>query len=422
MRGRIALALCVVAAPCSLRQAAAFTGQALPTAVAAQRCMQHHRPCMSASAAAQDRVASKHLTEGMQYVQLGESDLKVSKVCLGTMTWGQQNSDAEAAQQLNLAFDEFGINFIDTAELYPVPPKADTQGRTDLAIAKWLKGRKREDIVLASKVVGRGDHMTYFRKHGKGTRVRRDDIVESVDASLKRLGTDYIDLLQVHWPDRYVPIFGAGTYEYSQEREDDIPIEEQLRGLEEVVKAGKVRHIGLSNETPYGVAKFVELSERLGLPRICSIQNNYSLLVRADTELGGLVETCAPRNTNVGLLAYSPLAGGVLTGKYQDPTFDATNARLNLFTGYMARYRNSASEAAVQEYMEIADDMGLTPTQLALAWCYTRPFVASTIVGATSVEQLRANLLAYNCPITAVADEKIRQVYYKYVDPTKVQR
>ena len=369
--------------------------------------------------AAGERVPSEHLMEGMKYVQLGSSDLVVSEVCLGTMTWGQQNTDEEAAAQLNLAFDEFGVNFLDTAELYPVPPKAETQGRTDLAIAKWLKGRKREDVILASKVVGRSDQMTYFRSHGRGTRVSRDDIVESVDNSLKRLGTDYIDLLQVHWPDRYVPIFGAVGYDYSKERGDDISFEEQLRGLEEVVKAGKVRNIGVSNETPYGVCKFIETAERAGLPRICSIQNNYSLLVRADTEMGGLVEACAPSNGNVGLLAYSPLAGGVLTGKYQSPDYDATNSRLNVFTGYMARYRNSLSEKAVQEFMSVADRVGLDPTQLALAWCYTRPFVTSTIIGATSTEQLRKNLLAYNCPITEEADELIKRVYHKYTDPTR---
>ncbi|KAG5187917.1 NADP-dependent oxidoreductase domain-containing protein [Tribonema minus] len=372
--------------------------------------------------AAGDRHACKSLTEGMKYVKLGSSDLVVSEVCLGTMTWGEQNTDEEAYEQLSVAFDEFGINFIDTAEMYPVQPRAETQGRTDIAISKWLKDRNREDVVLASKVCGRQDTNTYIRKSGQPPRVRRADIVESVDASLQRLGTDYLDLLQVHWPDRYVPIFGDESYNYAKERDDDVAFEDQLRGLEEVVKAGKVRHIGVSNETPFGVAKFVELSERLGLPRVCSIQNSYSLLVRADFELGGLVEVCAPRNADVGLLAYSPLAGGVLTGKYQDSDSDNSKSRLNHFKGYMARYRNSMSEAAVKAYVEVAAEVGLTPTQLALAWCYTRPFVTSTIVGATSVEQLRENIMAYNCPITEQADDMIREVYHKYTDPTKVPR
>ncbi|KAG5185402.1 NADP-dependent oxidoreductase domain-containing protein [Tribonema minus] len=369
--------------------------------------------------AAGDVFHAEGLTNGMKYVKLGSSDLVVSEVCLGTMTWGEQNSDEEAYQQLKLAVDEFGINFIDTAELYPVPAKAETSGRTDKAIAKWLKGRKREDIVLASKVAGRAAHLGHLRSSGEPTRVRKADIIESVDKSLQRLGTDYLDLLQVHWPDRYVPLFGGGIYDYEQERSDDIPFEEQLQALEEVIKAGKVRNIGLSNETPYGVMKFVTLAEQLGLPRVCSIQNSYSLLVRADFELGGLVEVCAPRNTNVGLLAYSPLAGGVLTGKYQDPNYDDSKSRLSFFKGYMGRYRNSFSEAAVKEYMQVAQEAGLTPTQLALAWCYTRPYVTSTIVGATTCDQLRDNIMAYNCPITEETTKAIQQVYRKYTDPTK---
>ncbi|CAM9371015.1 unnamed protein product, partial [Phaeothamnion confervicola] len=380
------------------------------------------------------------LQEGMRYKRLGNSDLLVSEVCLGTMTWGNQNTDEEAAAQLSLAFDEFGVNFIDTAEIYPVPPAAETQGNTDRAIAKWLRGRRREDVVLATKVAGRADQNNYLRESGKGPRVRRADVIESVEKSLARLGTDYVDLLQVHWPDRYVSLFGDEAYDYLKERPDDESFEEQLRALEIVVKAGKVRHIGLSNETPLGVCSFVQLAEREGLPRVVSVQNSYSLLVRADFELGGLAEACHPRNCNVGLLAYSPLAGGVLTGKYQgqagaDDDADADDdgnggegggplakARLNLFKGYMARYRNSPSENAVKEYVRISEEVGLSPTQLALAWCYTRPYVASTIIGATSVDQLRENLFAYNCPITEEADELIREVYFQHTDPTKVRR
>ncbi|CAM9260516.1 unnamed protein product [Chrysoparadoxa australica] len=366
--------------------------------------------------------SSEYLTEGMRYTKLGSSDLVVSEVCLGTMTWGQQNSDEEAAEQLNMAFDEFGVNFIDTAEIYPVPPQAGTQGNTDRAIAKWLKGRNRDDVVLATKVAGRNDQLTYLRDSEKGTRVTRDNIVESVDKSLKRLGTDYIDLLQIHWPDRYVPIFGEDGYTISKERDDDISFEEQLRGMEEVIKAGKVRNIGVSNETPYGICKFVELAEREGLPQICSVQNSYSLLVRADFEIGGMVETCSPKNCDVGLLAYSPLAGGVLSGKYRDPKFDPSNSRLTLFTGYMERYKNSPSSRAVDEYCRVAKESGLTPTELALAWCYSRPFVASTIIGATSTEQLKADLQAFNCPITPEAEALVAEVYKRFMDPTKVKR
>ncbi|CAM9537248.1 unnamed protein product, partial [Discosporangium mesarthrocarpum] len=346
------------------------------------------------------------------YHRLGESDLVVSEVCLGTMTWGQQNTPEEAFAQLDLAFDTFGVNFIDTAEIYPVPTKPETQGQTDLAIAKWLKTRKREDVILASKVAGRSGQ-TYLRDSGEGPRVRKSDIVESVDKSLKRLGTDHIDLLQIHWPDRYVPMFGSELYNPENERDDDIPFEEQLRGMEEVVKAGKVRHIGLSNETPYGVCKMVEVAEREGLPRPASVQNSYSLLVRADTELGGMAEVCSPRNANVGFLAYSPLAGGVLTGKYQDVENISSTSRLNLFPGYMERYRNSLSDKAVNEYLKVATDTGLTGAQLGLAWVYSREFVTSTIVGATSVDQLRENLCALNCPITDPAFDTISNIYLR---------
>eukprot|EP00611_Tribonema_gayanum_P026740 TRINITY_DN643_c2_g1_i4.p1 TRINITY_DN643_c2_g1~~TRINITY_DN643_c2_g1_i4.p1 ORF type:complete len:419 (-),score=75.55 TRINITY_DN643_c2_g1_i4:183-1439(-) len=405
-----------------LPAASAFT-RGVPSIVQAASSLRHARSFAATplrlGVAAGDVFHAEGLTNGMKYVKLGSSDLVVSEVCLGTMTWGEQNNEDDASAQLDLAVDEFGINFIDTAELYPVPAKAETSGRTDKAIAKWLKGRKREDIVLASKVAGRAAHLGHLRSSGEPTRVRKADIIESVDKSLQRLGTDYLDLLQVHWPDRYVPLFGGGIYDYEQERSDDIPFEEQLQALEEVIKAGKVRNIGLSNETPYGVMKFVTLAEQLGLPRVCSIQNSYSLLVRADFELGGLVEVCAPRNSNVGLLAYSPLAGGVLTGKYQDPNYDDSKSRLSFFKGYMGRYRNSFSEAAVKEYMQVAQEAGLTPTQLALAWCYTRPYVTSTIVGATTCDQLRENIMAYNCPITEETTKAIQQVYRKYTDPTK---
>lgn len=227
-------------------------------------------------------------------------------------------------------------------------------------------------------------------------------------------------MLQIHWPDRYVPLFGDEPYNYAKERDDAVPIEEQLRGMEEVIKAGKVRYIGLSNETPFGVARFVEIAERLGLPRVVSVQNSYSLLVRADHEMGGMVETCAPWNCNMGMLAYSPLAGGVLSGKYQRQGEE--HGRLTMFKGYMERYRNSPSEMAVKAYSNVAESLGLTPTQLALAWCYSRPFVTSTIIGATSIEQLHMDLQAYNCPITPKAETLIASVYHKNPDPTKSRR
>ena len=267
-------------------------------------------------------------------VQLGDSDLEVSSCCLGTMTWGMQNTEEEAHQQLDYSWER-GINFLDTAEIYPVPPAKETQGLTDKYIGSWLKSRNnRDDVVLASKVSGYG-RQTYLRKDGSLPRVNEKNVVESVDSSLQRLGVDHIDLLQVHWPDRYVPLFGAQSYDAGEEREGDIPFDEQLEALKKVIDAGKVRYIGVSNETSYGVMKFCQLAESSGLPKIHTIQNSYSLLVRGGFETD-LAEVCAPRQCNVSLLAYSPLAGGSLSGKYMtsDPS-TIEKSRFTLFQGYV---------------------------------------------------------------------------------------
>jgi aryl-alcohol dehydrogenase-like predicted oxidoreductase len=316
-----------------------------------------------------------------------------------------------------MAFKEYGINFLDSAEMYPVPTKAETTGRTDLIIGKWLKTMNRQEVILASKVAGPGIPWLAGRD-GQGSRVSASQIAVSVDESLKRLSTDYIDLLQIHWPDRYVPIFGAQGYNASLER-DAISFEEQLIALDKLVKAGKVRHIGVSNESPYGVMKFSQVAKDLGLSKMVTIQNSYSLLVRNDFE-NSLAEVCSPRNENIGLLAYSPLAGGILTGKYAKPDCPAT-ARLNLFEGYMARFKQSLAVSAVAEYVEIAESVGLAATELALAWCYKQPHVASTIIGATSVKQLRENIDAYGKMdmIDDVVTSRINDVYKRFKDPAK---
>lgn len=371
-----------------------------------------------------DVYPAKELINGMHYRQLGSSDLVVSEVCLGTMTWGEQNSEADAAEQLDLAYDFYGVNFVDTAEIYPVPTKAETQGRSEIALGKWIKARKnRENVVVATKVAGRSDNLAYIRDSGEGTRVRKKDVVEAVDKSLKRLDMDHIDLLQIHWPDRKVPLFGSNArYDPSDAREDDISFQEQLEALDHVVKQGKVRHIGVSNETPYGVTKMAQIGERLGLPRICSVQNNYSLLVRAEAELSGMPETCVKRNANVGFLAYSPLAGGVLTGKYQNPESMPADGRLNLFKGFMGRYRNSESERAVKKYMAIAEEFGVTPGMLALKYVYSRGWVTSTIVGATKTSHIRENLRSLNIPLDEKHYQQIQDVYLEFRDPTIPKR
>eukprot|EP00195_Chlamydomonas_chlamydogama_P008782 CAMPEP_0202895972 /NCGR_PEP_ID=MMETSP1392-20130828/5060_1 /ASSEMBLY_ACC=CAM_ASM_000868 /TAXON_ID=225041 /ORGANISM="Chlamydomonas chlamydogama, Strain SAG 11-48b" /LENGTH=332 /DNA_ID=CAMNT_0049581173 /DNA_START=217 /DNA_END=1215 /DNA_ORIENTATION=- len=330
------------------------------------------------------------------------------------MTFGKQNTEAEAHEQLSYSWDQ-GINFLDTAEMYPVPTEASTQGSTDRYIGSWLKSRKRDSVILATKVSGYSERTTWVRDPPRTTRVNREQVLESVDRSLQRLGTDYIDLLQIHWPDRYVPLFGSAPYDIKLERPGDVPFEEQLRALQEVVRVGKVRYIGVSNETSYGVSEFVHLAKTAGLPKIVSIQNSYSLLVRAAYETD-LAEMC--RRHNVGLLAYSPLAGGSLSNKYNVEGADLGKARFSLFPGYMARYSKSLVKEAIAEYARVAAKNGLTPTQLALAWCRSRWFVASSIIGATSMEQLRENIEAYNVTLSDDCLADIAAVHKKYKDPT----
>jgi aryl-alcohol dehydrogenase-like predicted oxidoreductase len=317
----------------------------------------------------------------MEYRQLGSSDLKVSALSLGTMTFGEQNTETEAHAQLDYAVAR-GVNFIDTAEMYPVAPRAETVHRTETYLGNWLKHQQRDKLIVATKIAGPSRGFGWIRN---GPRVNREHIHAAIDASLNRLQTDYVDLYQIHWPDRYVPMFGSTSYDVTQEH-NSTPIAEQLSALAELVKAGKVRHIGLSNETPWGVSEFVRLAEQLGLPKIASIQNAYHLMNR--TFESGLAEVC--HQTNVGLLAYSPLAFGWLTGKYvANPN---AQGRISLFPGFGQRYNKVNVPAATKEYMRIAQEAQLTPAKLALAFARTRWFTSSVILGATSLEQLKENL------------------------------
>jgi aryl-alcohol dehydrogenase-like predicted oxidoreductase len=319
----------------------------------------------------------------MQYRKLGDTSIMVSEICLGTMTFGEQNTEAEAHAQLDQALAA-GVNFIDTAEIYPVPPRAETQGLTERYIGTWLRQRGgRERLILASKVAGPGDWVGYLRD-GK-PRLDRRNIVTALDASLARLQTDYLDLYQLHWPDRETNFFGKLGYASAGE-DHSVPLLETLEALGEQVKAGKVRHIGLSNETPWGLMTYLHLAEKHGLPRPVSIQNPYNLLNRS-FEIGlsevALRERC-------GLLAYSPMAFGVLSGKYLNGARPA-GARLTLFERF-SRYSNPQAERAAAAYIALAREHGLDPAQLALAWVTSRPFVTSNIIGATSLEQLGRNL------------------------------
>jgi aryl-alcohol dehydrogenase-like predicted oxidoreductase len=379
-----------------------------------------HRTC-AFSGPITKNVAVSGLENGMDYCKLGTSDLEVSKVCMGTMTFGMQNTLEEGVDQLNLAFDNYGINMIDTAELYPVPGNPETQGNTDRTVAAFMKGRNRQDVILATKVAGYSDRMTWMPRKvpNQTTQLTKEQILYSVDQSLQRLETDYIDLLQLHWPDRYTGgLFGQADFTPSKVRQDTVPFEETLEALQQLVQEGKVRYVGVSNETPFGVCSLVELARNNPdkYPRIVSIQNSYSLVVRKDFE-AGLAEACY--HHRVGLLPYSPLAGGSLTGKYNDKNNLPETCRYKMFPGFMDRYYGSQNEAAVTAYMNIAKSKVLTPAQLALSWVYHREHVASTIIGATSISQLKEDIGAYDVKLDDETMAAITKVYKQYTDPTK---
>jgi aryl-alcohol dehydrogenase-like predicted oxidoreductase len=342
----------------------------------------------------------------MEYRILGDSGLKVSALALGTMTFGEQNSEAEAHAQLDYAVAR-GINFIDTAEMYPVAPRAETVHRTESYIGSWLKRQQRDKLIVATKIAGPARGFSWIRG---GPRIDRAQINAAIDGSLRRLQTDYVDLYQIHWPDRYVPMFGSVSYDIQQER-DSVPIAEQLQALAGLVKTGKVRHIGLSNETPWGVMEFVRCAEQLGLPRIVSVQNAYHLMNR--TFEGGLAEVC--QRSKVALLGYSPLAFGWLTGKYlADPQADG---RITRFPNFGQRYAKVNVPPAVQEYLRIAQQAGLTPATLALAFARTRWFMGSVILGATNMEQLKEDIDSAAVTLSPEVLEQIEAVHRRYPNP-----
>ena len=306
---------------------------------------------------------------------------EVSKICLGTMTWGQQNTEAEAHEQISYALDR-GINMLDAAEMYPVPPRAETQGRTEEYIGSWFKKTGlRDKYILATKAAGPNPEFHYLRG---GPRFTREQLMEAVDGSLRRLQTDCIDLYQLHWPDRYTNFFGQRGYLHREQPET--PIDETLRALQELVAAGKIKTIGLSNETPWGTMKFLELAEREGLPRVESIQNPYGLLNR--TYEIAMAEVS--HREDVGLLAYSPLGMGLLTGKYRHGA-RPEGSRMAVFERF-TRYDGAETLEATEQYLQLADEHGLNPTHMALAFVNTRPFVLSNIIGATTMEQLKMNI------------------------------
>jgi len=348
----------------------------------------------------------------MTYSELGRTGIKVSRCCLGTMTWGSQNSEAEAHAQMDYALER-GVNFWDTAEMYSSPPTPETQGNTERHIGSWLqKTGKRDQIVLASKVAGRGSAfggLTWLRSDGSSTRHTRAQIDEAVENSLKRLNTDYLDLYQLHWPDRAVRVFGGQTYkDYEQDFETFGDI---LEALDAHVKKGTLRAIGVSNEFPWGVMRFLAESETRGLPRIASIQNAYHLANR--TFEYGLAEIAM--REQVGLLAYSPLAQGALTGKYLDGALPA-GSRKALYNR-MQRYEGPGAEAAIRGYVALAREHGLDPATLALKFCDTRPFVTATIIGATSMEQLKVAIDAFDLTWTEELEKAVNALHIAQPNP-----
>jgi aryl-alcohol dehydrogenase-like predicted oxidoreductase len=349
----------------------------------------------------------------MEYRRLGRTDLNVSVICLGTMTWGEQNTEAEGHAQMDYALDQ-GVNFFDTAELYSIPPKAETQGSTERIIGSWFKARgNRDKVILASKICGRGGH-TWFRDDKSPTRVTRKQIREAVENSLKRLQTDYIDLYQIHFPERPMPWgsnparFKASAFEWP---EDETSIPEQLDAFAELVKAGKIRHLGLSNESAWGTMSFVQDAASRGTPRVQSIQNAYNLLNR--TFETALAEVAI--REDVGLLAYSPLGQGFLTGKYLDGARPA-GARTTLFDRGQ-RYQTAGSEDAIRRYIALAREAGLDPAQMALAFVNSRSFVTSNIIGATSMEQLRTDIASIGVTLSAEVEAQIDAVHQLVGNP-----
>ena len=344
----------------------------------------------------------------MEYNKLGQTDIEVSRICLGTMTWGEQNTEKEAHEQLDYAI-ESGINFIDVAEMYPVPPREETYGLTESYIGNWLSKRKdRDKIILASKVAAKAEWLPYIR--GGQIKLDKKNIVQALEDSLRRLKTDYIDLYQMHWPDRDTNFFGKLAYYHAPEK-DGISIAETLAVLDELVKQGKIRAIGISNETPWGCAEYLRISREKELPRIVSIQNPYNLLNRT-FEIG--ISEFSHRE-QVGLLAYSPLAFGALSGKYlnnQKPE----GARLTLFERFN-RYLNPQATKATEAYVNLAKKNDLDPSQMALSYVSSRPFLTSNIIGATSMEQLKMDIESINIELSDDVIKDIESIHEKIPNP-----
>ena len=345
----------------------------------------------------------------MKYTKLGNTNIDVSVICLGSMTWGQQNTEQDAFSQMDYALEQ-GVNFFDTAELYSIPPNADTYGSTERIIGNWFKARKNRDkVFLASKIAGPGEGWIDHIRAGK-TKFNQQNITQAVDASLKRLQTDHIDLYQLHWPERETNYFGKLNYTVTED--SFTSFRETLEALSQQVKAGKIRYIGLSNETPWGLTSFLHTAVELNLPRVMSVQNPYSLLNRS-YEIGmaeiSYREKC-------GLLAYSPLGFGALSGKYLNGA-KPEQARLTLWPDY-ARYSNPQAITATEKYVALAHAHDLDPAQMALAYVNSRPFLTSNIIGATTMEQLISNISSIELVLSDEIIEAIEAIHVQHPNPS----
>lgn len=345
----------------------------------------------------------------MEYTNLPRTDIQVSKICLGTMTWGRQNSEAEGHEQMDYALAQ-GINFFDTAELYPIPAHPDRYAHTEIIIGKWFKERgNRDKIILASKIAGKADFTKFIRTTG----ITRDSIIEAVHGSLERLQTDYIDLYQIHWPDRNTNYFGKRGYKHDSSDHWKDNIHQVLETLRDLINEGKIRHVGLSNETPWGVMRFLEESKVHGsLPRMITIQNPYNLLNRLFEV--GLSEIS--HREKIGLLAYSPLGFGTLSGKYLGGMQPATS-RITLFPQY-TRYSGETAVKATEKYHQLAADHGISMAQMALAYVNSRPFLTSNIIGATSMEQLRENVASIELKLDGEVMRGIEDIHEEHPNPS----
>ena len=344
----------------------------------------------------------------MKYTTLPNTDVKVSKICLGTMTWGKQNNEADGHEQMDYALEQ-GVNFFDTAELYAVPATAETYGKTEEIIGTWFKKTgNRDKVVLASKIAGAGPYTAHIRKNG----FAKEAIIEAVEGSLKRLQTDYIDLYQLHWPSRGVNCFGVRDYPFqtsAKEAENHLEI---LETLDALIKQGKILHVGLSNETPWGTMKYLQTSEEHNLPRMSTIQNSYSLIHRG-YEVG--MSEVSMRE-NIGLLVYSPLAQGILSGKYLNGN-QPEGARGTLFPNYITRYQGEGATKAVVEYQKIAKKHGISLAQMSLAFINQLPFVTSNIIGATKMDQLKENIGSIHVNLSEEILQEIEAVHQNIPNP-----